>query len=147
MLPELHFQLTPEAYAAFEARLAPLGITIRDTGRQTIEDLENDRIEMAMVSGDMVFPGSTFHFRRHTDRCGGHQLSVLLDDHDVASLSTLTDVLEQAFPQPKVRHARTPRPWTIRRMSQCFGCAVALACFGVICFLGTLGLMALVGWF
>jgi hypothetical protein len=67
MLPELHFQLTPEAYAGFEAQLAPLDITIRDTGRQTIEDLEHERVEMDMVSGDMVFRGATFHFRLESE--------------------------------------------------------------------------------
>jgi len=72
MLPELHFQLSSEAYAAFEERLASVGIALHDTGRQTIEDLENDRVEMAMISGDMVFRGTKFHFRRHKDRGGYH---------------------------------------------------------------------------
>jgi hypothetical protein len=146
MAPDLHFELTQDSYVAFEEQLASFQIVVRNTGRQTTEDLERNRVVMATISGVMTFHGNQFHFHRQMDRCGCH-LSILLEDHDAASLIALVDVLEEVFPQCTRICVPRPRPWTVRRLSQCLGCIFAIAVFGTVCFLCALGFKTFLGWF
>jgi hypothetical protein len=142
---DIHLELTEDAYRGFEEQLAPLGISVRDTGRSTVEDFERDCVDMVMVSGVITYRGCDFHFHRQKDRKGCH-LWILVGDQEADDLCALVDVLEKTFPQPPQRFIPAPRPWTVGRVLQILGCSLALAVFGAVCLLSTLGLWTLLQW-
>jgi hypothetical protein len=166
MAPDVSFHLTNDSFDRFADLLRPHGITVRDTGKSTSENLERGSMESESYMGFLSFGGFEFHYHRHKSLSAENDLTrsilrdnqnlvvnpnvqvfttyfdVTITDHEPKVLEQLFVLLERAFPQPPrpPRSLPRPRPWTMARIRSRVGCLLLALLFFAMCFFPALGI-------
>ena len=162
MAPDVSFHLTNDAYDRFAELLLPYGITVRDTWRNTSENLERGAMESDSYMGFLHFGGFEFRYHRHKsigadndftraiprDNPNVQVFTTYFDvtwmDHDPKVFAQLEALLTTAFTQPKrpTRILPRPHPATRARILKRFGCLLVVLIFSAVCFFAVYGIRA-----